>query len=158
MNQTVSKHQAKRKSAMRQTESGSSIRTTNILRAFLLTATLGAALLLIAALLAYFYEEPGTLLPILGLAVSALTAFFGGMIAGKIHQCSLLIVGLLNGISIMLIMLPLSLLFASHASHYAGWTSALLHATFLLLSALGALASPTQRRVKRKKRGSAHRR
>lgn len=155
MNRTASKHHAKR--TTRQSEANDTIRAVNVLRSFLLTAALGSALLLIAALLTYFCKDPAAILPLSGLAVSLLTAFFGGMIAGRIHRCAPLIVGLLNGISVMLIMLPLSLLFTSQASHYTGWTSALLHTAFLLLSALGALASPQKRHVKRKSRSAAHR-
>ena len=158
MNQTASKYHAKKKTASRPAESGDTIRTADVLRAFLLTAALGAALLLLTALLAYFCKDPAALLPVLGLASSALTAFFGGMIAGRIHRHSLLVVGLLNGIAMMLVMLPLSLLFTAQSAHYPGWASALMHTAFLILSALGALASPAKKPAKRRKKNTPHKR
>ena len=150
MKRTKSKHPTKKHATRRTAQDCDAISPSKVCKAMLLTVAVGIALLLPASLLAYFYKEPTALLPVCGLGASALTAFLGGMIAGRIHRHSLLTVGLLNGVLITVLMLVLSLFFQSESSHYPAWASALLHAAFLLLSALGALTTPPQK-TKRKK-------
>ena len=153
MKRTKSKHPTKKHATRRTAQDCDAISPSKVCKAMLLTVAVGIALLLPASLLAYFYKDPTSLIPVCGLGASALTAFFGGMIAGRIHRHSLLTVGLLNGILITLLMLVLSLFFQKQSSHYPGWASALLHASFLILSAFGALTTPAKKagRKKRKK-------
>ena len=152
MNQATQKHIAKKRSVGRSAEASDSILPSKVCKAMLLTVALGVGMLLVASLIAYFYKDPTSILPICGLAASALTAFFGGMIAGRLHGHSYLAVGLLNGIAMTLIMLPLSLFLRSASSHYPGWASALLHTAFLFLSALGAILTPQQKRPRKRRK------
>lgn len=153
MNQTARKHPSRNHSTKRAADPSPSILPSKVLRAWLLTVAVGLASILLSALIAYFCTDPAPLLPALGLLSSALTAFLGGWIAGKLHGHAFLTVGLLNGVAMTVIMLPLSLLFVNDASNYAGWLSAVIHTAFLLFSALGGLAAskPVKKRKKRKK-------
>ena len=123
------------------------------LKALLLTVGLGALLLLLVALALSFIEDPLARIPAAGLLLAAVTAFFGGGIAVRIHRTGALLCGLGNGAGLLLLMLPLSLLFRSEASGYSSLVSCLLHAALLLLSVGGAFfLRPRPKRHQTRKR------
>ncbi len=111
----------------------------NALRSFGITVAIGAGMILLCSMIAYFLPDPlSMILPLSYLAVG-LTALIGGLIAGKLHGGAPLIVGLINGMLLTALILIGSLFFRSMANGYTAWISALLHAAVLLLSFLGAL-------------------
>ena len=116
------------------------------LRAFLVTLAIGAGLILLASLGAYFMPDPDPMIRPLAYAAAALTALLGGFAAGKLHGSAPAVCGLVNGLLLLALMLLLSLFFRSHASGYPAWASALLHAAVLALSFAGALLGVRRRR------------
>jgi len=114
-------------------------------KSLLLTVVIALALALVSSLAAYFSPDPDSLTRSLGIACAALTAFFGGVIAIRIHGHSALLCGLLNGSAMMLLMILASLFFRTYASGYASWSSCLLHVGFLLLSVAGAFVGMKKR-------------
>ena len=114
-------------------------------KSLLLSAAVTLTLALIASLAAYFSPDPDSLTRPLGIACAALTAFFGGVIAVRIHGHSALLCGLCNGSALMLFMILASLFFRPYASAYAAWLSCLLHVGFLLLSVAGAFLGMKKR-------------
>ena len=109
------------------------------LKAFLITLAVGAGLILLCSLAAYFMPDPDPMIHPLAYAAAALTALIGGIVAGRIHGSAPAVCGLTNGLLLLALMLLLSLFFRSLASGYTAWVSALLHAAVLLLSFAGAL-------------------
>lgn len=107
-------------------------------KSLLLTVALAAALALVSALAAYFSPDPDSLTRPLGIAIAALTAFFGGVIAIRIHGHSALLCGLCNGSALMLLMILASLFLRTYSSAYSTLISTLLHVGFLLLSVAGS--------------------
>ena len=130
-----STHRSK-KSAPESTSPASFAR--HIGKSLFLCVAFAAVLSLVSSLAAYFSPDPDRLTQPLGIAVSALTAFFGGVIAIRIHGRSALLCGLCNGSALMLLMILTSLFFRTYASAYSSLVSALLHVGFLLLSVAGA--------------------
>ena len=107
-------------------------------KSFFITLGIGTLLSLISSLIAYFYADPHQLIPPLALLSSALTAFWGGWVAVRLHGHSALLCGTLNGALFTLLMILFSLFFRSYASGYAAWQSCFLHVGFFLLSIAGA--------------------
>ena len=107
-------------------------------KSFFITLSIGALLSLVSSLIAYFYADPSLLIPPLALLSSALTAFWGGWVAVRLHGHSALLCGTLNGALFTLLMILFSLFFRSYASGYAAWQSCFLHVGFFLLSIAGA--------------------
>lgn len=143
----------RKRAAKRQTEETPRRFLRDSLKALLLTVGLGALLLLVGALALSFSADPLSLIPPTGLLLCALTAFFGGGIAMRIHRTGALLCGLENGAGLLLLMLPLSLLFRGEASGYSALISCLLHVALLLLSVGGAflLRQRPKRRRPRKR-------
>lgn len=123
-------------------------------KSLLCSLSIALVLLFISSLGIYFLEDPVRLIPLSGISISALTAFFGGVFAIRIHRRSALVCGFCNGAALSALMLLLSPLLRAEASGYSALLSCLLHAGFLLLSVAGAFAGrPRQsRKVKRRKR------
>ena len=121
-------------------------------RALLGTVAIGVGILFVASLLVYFCKDPAPLLLPIGLLSSALTAFLGGMVAGRMQRHAILASGLLNGVLLCALMLLLSPALRSQAHAYSGGLSALMHTVLLLLSVLGALAAPKKATKHRKKK------
>ena len=128
------------------------------LRVFLITLAIGASLILVASIGAYFHPDPNRIIPPLALLSAALTAFFGGFTAGRLRAHAPVLHGLVNGLLLTALMLLLSLCFLSRSSHHTPLVSALLHAAVPLLSALGALLGGNRKEQKRMRKivGSAH--
>ena len=127
------------------TSSSGSILSSDTLRAYLYTIAIGLGSILILSLGVYFHSDPGTLVRPLGCVASALTAFFGGFIAGKLHGGAPAICGLVNGILLTCTMLLLSFFFLSESSGYSPLISTVLHTAVPVLSFLGALAGVKQK-------------
>ena len=121
-------------------------------RALLCTVAIGVGILFVASLLVYFCKDPAPLLLPIGLLSSALTAFLGGMVAGRMQRHAILASGLLNGALLCALMLLLSPALRSQAHAYSDGLSALMHTVLLLLSVLGALAAPRKATKHRKKK------
>ena len=121
-------------------------------KSLMISIGIGAFLLMIAALIAYFSPDPNRLILPLGLVTAGLTAFFGGLVTVRIHGHSALMCGLLNGSLMTVLMLLVSLFFTSVGMGYAAWLSCLLHSAFLLLSVAGAYLGLKRNRTPRKKR------
>ena len=109
------------------------------LKAFLISVGIGAGLVLLFSLGAYFLPDPDPMIHPLAYTAAGLTALIGGIVAGKIHGSAPAVCGFVNGLLLMALMLLLSLFFRSLASGYSAWVSALLHAAVPLLSFAGAL-------------------
>lgn len=110
-----------------------------VLRAFLISVGIGAGLILLFSIVAYFLPDPNPMIRPLAYTAVGLTALLGGTVAGRLHRGAPAVCGLINGILLLALMLLLSLFFRSLASGYSAWISALLHAAIPLLSFVGAL-------------------
>ena len=141
-----------RKKAAREPEKDSLQLLTDLGKSLLCSLAIAMALLLVAALIAYFLEDPKIAILPLGLLCSALTAFLGGFLAIRIHRQGALICGFCNGALLSLLMLLASLFFRTEASGYSALLSALLHVGFLLLSVGGAFAGLPRQGHKQKRR------
>lgn len=108
-------------------------------RAFLWTLAFAAGLLLIASLAIYFLPDPDPAIQPVALLIAFLTAFVGGVIAGRIHRAAPALCGPVNGCFLLALMLLLSLFFRNMAFGYSIGIALLLHALILLLSLAGAL-------------------
>lgn len=111
-----------------------------ILRSYLITLALGAGLLLIASLAVSFHPDPDSLIRPLAYLSLALTGLLGGYLSGRIHGKAPLTAGGVNGLLLLLLMLPVSFGFRSMTAGYSPLLSLALHGAVLLLSALGAIA------------------
>ena len=134
--------QHSRTAQRRTTQSASSgrILSAETLRAYLYTLAIGAGLILLLSLGAYFHSDPASIIHPLAYLAAALTSFFGGLIAKKLCGSAPTICGLINGILLTCTMLLLSFFFLSESSEYSALVSALLHTAVPVLSVLGALA------------------
>ena len=139
-------------------ESAEKIFSRKTLRTFLQTVAIGAVLILVASLGAYFHPDPAAIIPPLGLIASAVTAFAGGCLAGRQRKNTPMLFGLTNGILLAALMLLLSFAFLSRSSHHTAIASALLHGAVPVLSVCGAFAAwksgekANERRGKRRTR------
>lgn len=120
-------------------------------RSTLITLLFGGAIIVTLSLLAYFIEAPNTFIRPLGILGAALTAFLGGITSARLHKHSALLCGMLNGLSVMAILMLISLFFSSYASDDPIWLSLILHVVFLLLSVVGAFCGLPRMKEKRKK-------
>ncbi|MBR3894627.1 MAG: TIGR04086 family membrane protein [Clostridia bacterium] len=132
------------KKSIPETDSPASL-VRHVGKSLLLTAAIALALALVSSLAAYFSPDPDSLTRPLGIVCAALTAFFGGLIAIRIHKRSALLCGMLNGSAMMLLMILASLFFRPYASAYTSWLSCLLHVGFLLLSIAGSFVGMKKR-------------
>ena len=133
-------------------EDSAALLCAHVFKSVAITLGIGIGLIFIFSLLAYFMQDPNTLIRPLGLLGAAMTAFAGGIASGRLHKHSALLCGLLNGSVTMGILMLLSLFFVQHASNDPIWLSALLHIAFLLLSVLGAFVGLPRMSVKKKKK------
>lgn len=120
-------------------------------KTFLITLAVGMGALLLFSLCAYFFPDPDPLIRPLALLAAAITAFVGGVVAGKIHGHAPFVCGATNGLLLLALMILLSLPFHSLAVGYTAWLSLLLHTAVLLLSIGGAVVG-TQKRAPRRRR------
>lgn len=125
-------------------------------KSLLLTVGTGLCLLLALSAALACLPDPLPLIPLAGLAASALTALLGGLFAVRIHGHGALLCGLSNGCGMLLLMLPLSLLLRTEASGYSAPVACLLHAGFLLLSVAGAFLGLARGDRAKAQRRSAH--
>ena len=114
-----------------------SLLVQHLVKSFLTTALIGALLLLLCALIAYFTPDPAHWAKPLGWSAAAITAFLGGWIALRIHGKSALLCGLGNGALMLLLGWLLS---ACIEDTFALplWQALLFRGIFLLLSMAGA--------------------
>ena len=136
------KHNRSHRPQARQTEVALSpaFFVRRVATALSITVALGALLLVALSLVAYMTPDPDALVMPLGLIVSATTAFFGGMIAVRVHhRRAPLPAAMINAALLSALMLILSLPLATYASGYSALLCALLHAAVFALSALGAI-------------------
>ncbi len=129
-----------RKSSSGGTPTSGAVFSKETLRAFLITLAIGGGTVLVASLGAYFHPDPDSIIHPLAYVAAALTAFFGGFTAGKLHGSAPAICGLVNGILLTATMLLLSFFFLSESSGYSALVSTLLHTAIPVLSVLGAVA------------------
>ncbi len=130
-------HNARKQPKKQAEEASSAILLQNTAKSLLITAAIGIALITAASLIAYFTADPIVWIPPLSLCASALTALLGGFAAAKINGSAALLCGLINGTVMTAVIMLASLFFKSMASGYSAPVSFLLHAAFILLSALG---------------------
>lgn len=116
------------------------------LKSFLISAGIGAGLILAFSLAAYFLPDPDPMIHPLAYVAAGLTALIGGVVAGKIHGSAPAVCGFVNGLLLVALMLLCSLFFRNLASSYPAWLSAILHAAVPVLSFLGALIGVRGRR------------
>lgn len=109
----------------------------NAFRSAWITWIIGAGLIFLCAFPAYFSQDPSRLIRPLGILAAFLTAFFGGIVTGRIHRHSALPSGMFNGSVLLGCMLLLSLFFRKEASDDPFWISVLLPCGILILSVLG---------------------
>ena len=152
MNHAIDKTKARSRHASKAADSEAVLLPYNVLKSFLITVGIGAASILIAAMVAYFASDPNPLIAPLGLLSAALTATLGGYVTTRIHGHSALLGGLINGCLFTALMLFLSPIAKTHASGYSAFLSAVLHVAFLLLSITGAYLGLQTKPKKRKKR------
>lgn len=126
--------------------------TKQTFTAFLITLAIGAGLILMLSLGAYFHPDPDSIIRPLALVAAALTAFFGGFTAGKLRGGAPAVCGLINGILLTALMLLLSLCFRAHSSGYSPLVSTLIHAAVPVLSFVGALlgTKKTSKNIRRR--------
>ena len=118
-----------------------------------ITVALGGVLLVVCSLIAYMTPDPDALVKPLGVLCAAMTSFFGGIIAVRIHRHRApLPAAMLNAILLSGLMLLLSLPLSSLSSGYSAPISLLLHAFVFLLSALGAILAARPSKPKKPRR------
>lgn len=125
----------------------------DLCKSVLLTLAMGAILIFVTSLLLSFTADPLRWAAPLGVAVSAVTAFLGGVAAIRLHGQSALLCGLCNGSICLVLLLLMSLGFREYTSQSSPVLSLLLHLGFPLVSVAGAYAgrpSPKRPRKKRK--------
>lgn len=142
-------HKSKKK---KDTEQSPAILAKNLLKSLSITLATGLILILGASLIAYFTVDPNSVILPLSLAASALTALIGGFAAARINGSGAMLTGLLNGCVMMAIMILVSLFLGKHATGYSTAISFLLHAAFLLLSAMGGLLGQKRAKPRHRKR------
>ena len=133
------------------TDAAPALLSKHLIKSVGFTMGVGALLILIAALAAYFSPDPDALIKPLAITAAGVTAFVGGVIAVKIHGGGALICGLLNGSVFMTLMMLLSLCFARYSSGYSAGLSCLLHAGFVILSIAGGYVGNKKKKPKKRK-------
>ena len=134
------------------TESSASALFSHSLRSALITLIIGGAVITVLSLFAYFTENPSAFVLPFGILGAALTAFIGGVVSARLHKHSALLCGMLNGLTVLTILMLLSLFFSPYASGHSLLLSSVLHTAFLFLSVIGAFCGLPRAREKKKKR------
>lgn len=146
------KHVTRTSKKKRETEESPARFAQNLLKSLLITFAAGAVLTVAGSLVAYFSADPNVLILPLSLVAAALTALVGGFAAARINGSAAMLSGLINGTAMMAIMILASLFFKHDTSGYSAIVSLLLHAAFLLLSAIGGLLGQKRAKPRRRKR------
>ena len=120
-----------------------------VLRSFLWTLAFGAGMLLTASLAVCFLPDPDPAIQPVALLIAFLTAFVGGIIAGRIHRAAPALCGPANGCLLLALMLLLSLFFCGKGVGYPIGIAILLHALIPLFSLVGALFGVRKKGAKR---------
>ena len=152
MNHAINQARSRSRHSQKGAESDAILHPRNILKSFFLTIGIGAASVLVSAMIAYFSDDPNRLILPLGLLASFFTALLGGYAATRIHKHSALLGGMINGCLFTALMMLLSPIAKGYASSYSAPLSATLHIGFLLLSVVGAYLGLHKRPKKRKRR------
>ena len=127
----------------------------DLCKSVLLTLGLGAILIFVTSLLLSFTTDPLRWAAPVGVAVSAVTAFLGGVGTIRIHKQSALLCGLCNGSICLVLLLLMSLGLREHASLSSPVHSLLLHLAFPLLSVVGAyVGRPSLNRPRKRRKHS----
>ncbi len=124
----------------------------SVVPAFFAMALLSIGLLFLTAFLLTRSEDPAAHIRVFGLALPALSAFFGGFVAGKREKNMGALCGLVTGVIFLLALLLLSFFLGSGTMTFG--VRIVCYTLLLLLSTLGGLAGSTGG----KKRKSGHRR
>ena len=98
----------------------------------------GALLVLIGSLIAYFTADPVAIIRPLAWGAAALSACTGGFVTAKRHRHAALLCGLLHSAVSMALMLLLSLFFKAYASGFSAGVICGLYGGFLACSLIGA--------------------
>ena len=152
MNRPIPKKRHPKKATARRTEDAQIFSPSILLKSMLITLGVGIALLVMASLCAYFFNDPNQLILPLGLTASAMTAFIGGIVSIRMQGHSALLCGLCNGAAVCAVMILASLFFKSLSSGYSALVSAALHAGFLCLSVAGAYLGQKRGKKPQKRR------
>lgn len=123
----------------------------NAFNAFLKTLLFAAVFLLVGSIAVTFLPDPASATAAVGILCAMLSAFTGGIIAGKIHRSAPALCGLTNGALLLALMLVGSLFFRERAAGYSVGTALALHIGILLLSIVGATLGVQQRSKKTKR-------
>ena len=120
----------------------------SILLSWLFSMLFAAMLLLVGAALLLHYGNPPSIFYALGMLFPALTAFLGGIVAGKKEGKQGALAGLLYGALFLLTLFTLSLLFGEGDFSFA--KTILSYTLLLLLSVLGGLLGASRKTKKRR--------
>ncbi len=127
-----------------------SLLVQHLFKSFLTTALIGALLLLVCSLIAYFTADPAHWAKPLGWSAAIITAFLGGWIALRMHGKSALLCGLGNGALLLLVGWLLSACLED-APSLPLWQALLFRGVFLLLSLAGAYLGRSSGEPKKRK-------
>ena len=152
MNHEISKARIRSRHSQKGAGSDALLHPRNIIKSFFVTVGIGAANVLVAAMIVYFSANPNRLILPLGLLASFFTALLGGYATTRIHKHSALLGGMINGCLFTALMMLLSPIAKDYASGYSAPLSAALHIGFLLLSVVGAYLGLHKRPKKHKRR------
>ena len=119
---------------------------------FLFTIVFGAVLLTATAFILTKCEDPSSLIRLLGIALPAVTAFFGGIFAGKANKPMGALSGAFCGACFIGLLFLLST-FLGEGS-FAAWQTLLFYAILLLLSLMGGFLGASKRSTRKKHRRS----
>ena len=137
--------------------SAGSLFLKSTLGTLLLSLAVGGGILLLSSFILTFVPDPLSLTLPAGLLAAALAAFMGGFFATRLYRLPFLSAGLINGILLTALSLLFSLLFtknaACYATGYSAAASAILHASVVGLSIVGAFVGTREKAsVKRRKK------
>lgn len=137
--------------------SAGSLFLKSTLGTLLLSLAVGGGILLLSSFILTFVPDPLSLVLPAGLLSAALAAFMGGFFATRLYRLPFLSAGLINGILLTALSLLFSLLFtknaACYATGYSASASAILHASVVGLSIVGAFVGTREKAsVKRRKK------
>jgi len=120
----------------------------SILLSWLCSMLFAALLLLVGTAVLLRYGNPPSIFYALGMLFPALTAFFGGIVAGKKEGRQGALAGLLYGALLLLTLFALSLLLGEGDFSFA--KTILSYTLLLLLSVLGGLLGASRKTKKRR--------
>jgi putative membrane protein (TIGR04086 family) len=125
----------------------------DLCKSMILTLGIEATLIGIGSLMLSFTADPLAWATLLGVVLSAVTAFLGGVITIRIHKQNALMCGLCIGSLCLAALFLISLGFRSASSRYSPTLSLLMHLGVPLLSVAGAyLGRPSLKRKKHKRK------